>query len=724
MKRLSLEFSRLFREPFTWLILFLTLLSPAAGLFWYQPLSTDTSLSLYLANPALAGGTAGGILFGILTIYELDRPRRMEMESLMDAVVAPQTMALLRLLALMGAALIAAASAAVLWLPLCRLQVGSVFRWQDYVLACTLLMGASFPLAILAAAAAFQFTGRANLALSLFGLFAGLSLTVWSEHWQLCWLNPCLWALSDAFSNLRAFRSVAYMRLTWLAALLGLWLISWLGVRRYGLGFLRSLGLSCRPLFRPLLGFLLLLLAGGAYAAQPLVDHSNPDLTAMAFGELSRLQDISCLSRTVQAFPDTRHGSLTASASYEFENRSGQSRKAAFGLNPGYRVFSVLANGASVPFSVGDYQEYNEAMLEVTLPPDQEIDLVIRYGGFPRESRSLSAMQGSLEISSSYLCLANGDLAPRLMNVSSPGSIPAAVEIRLPSSMTVIPFGPSQAEILREHGDGTLTWRYESSGFGGILYAGDYIRRDIKADGVSIQLYYSRRSQGLMEEAGAEEAVRAVVDYCTEHYGPLSFGQEGTLKLVQSRIVGGGYAANGASLLDEGDFSAVHLEDGQRGGIPGEVMIHELVHQWWGLSCMFDSPEESSPWAAEGLTVYTTYRIVKELYGGEYARTHYIEQWEKEVLDYDLNFYVRRPEYLSGLPEDKQLEIANSLSYVRRYCQMPLKILKAQELVGGEEAMDRILRELFSREPDPAYPYLTYEDFLNACGLREEDLNS
>ena len=78
MKRLSLEFSRLFREPFTWLILFLTLLSPAVGLFWYQPLSTDTSLSLYLANPALAGGTAGGILFGILTIYELDRPRRMQ----------------------------------------------------------------------------------------------------------------------------------------------------------------------------------------------------------------------------------------------------------------------------------------------------------------------------------------------------------------------------------------------------------------------------------------------------------------------------------------------------------------------------------------------------------------------------------------------------------------------------------------------------------------------
>ena len=54
---------------------------------------------------------------------------------------------------------------------------------------------------------------------------------------------------------------------------------------------------------------------------------------------------------------------------------------------------------------------------------------------------------------------------------------------------------------------------------------------------------------------------------------------------------------------------------------------------------------------------------------------------------------------------------------------MPLKIRKAEELVGGEEAMDQILRSLFSRELDPAYPYLTYQDFLDACGLKEEDLN-
>ena len=46
-----------------------------------------------------------------------------------------------------------------------------------------------------------------------------------------------------------------------------------------------------------------------------------------------------------------------------------------------------------------------------------------------------------------------------------------------------------------------------------------------------------------------------------------------------------------------------------------------------------------------------------------------------------------------------------------------------EELVGGETAMDRILHALFNRELDPMYPYLTYQDFLNACGLAEEDLN-
>lgn len=69
----SLELRRLLLSRLTWLIALLTLLSPLAGLTLYKPASAGTMLSMYLANPALAGGAAGGVLFGLLAVFELDR---------------------------------------------------------------------------------------------------------------------------------------------------------------------------------------------------------------------------------------------------------------------------------------------------------------------------------------------------------------------------------------------------------------------------------------------------------------------------------------------------------------------------------------------------------------------------------------------------------------------------------------------------------------------------
>ena len=92
-------------------------------------------------------------------------------------------------------------------------------------------------------------------------------------------------------------------------------------------------------------------------------------------------------------------------------------------------ISNVQVNGADVPFSVSEYQEYNEAMLEVTLPADEQAELVMEYSGFPQESRNMSTMQGSKEISTEYLCLENSALSPRLLNVM-PGEngYPATIE--------------------------------------------------------------------------------------------------------------------------------------------------------------------------------------------------------------------------------------------------------------------------------------------------------
>lgn len=724
IKLFPLELGRLLKSRLTWLVILLTVLAPASGLVLYQPATASTMLSVYLANPAIAGGVAGGILFGLLTVYELDRSSRSRVNVLTDTTVSPLVMALVHLWALMAVSLLTLGLTMLVWLPVSAGMIGSVFDGSNYLLAYILLMGLALPLSILAAAAAYQFTGRADLSLVLFAAFAGLSLTVWAENWQLCWLNPCVWALSDDFSNLRIFRSVAYMRLTWLMALGGVWGISYLCVRQYGKGIIGSLAVGVRRIYRPAVALLLLICSGTAYAAQPMVDHSNPDQTVMTFSEVPYAEEVVCTGRSAEVYPDTEAGTVSGRAAYQFQNTSGKEQTVDFGINPGYTVFSVEANGEKVPFSVSSYQEYNEAMLEATIPAGEQVELVVEYSGFPRENSNTSVLQGSVEISKTYLCLQNADLSPRLINVMpDEGMYPTTIEITLPSSMTVIPFGSSKAESLGENEDGTITWQYEDNGTGGILYAGDYVMENIEAAGMEIEFYYGRKHQSVMEAAGAVEAVKAVAEYCTEHYGSLSFTNGGTLKLVQSRVSGGGYATDGASLLDEADFTASNLGNGSKGAVAGEVMIHELVHQWWGLGNMFDTSDSTSVWSAEGLTVYTTYRIVKELYGESYAQEHYVDQWQQAVDDYYQDFYVRHPEYLEMLPEDQQLEITGNLSYVRQYCEMPLKILKAEQLAGGEEAMDQILKGLFNRELDPAYPYLTYQEFLDACGLTEEELN-
>ena len=60
-------------QPPDLLMMALTILSPAVGLVLYKPAASTTMLSAHLANPALAGGAAGAVLFGLLAILELDR---------------------------------------------------------------------------------------------------------------------------------------------------------------------------------------------------------------------------------------------------------------------------------------------------------------------------------------------------------------------------------------------------------------------------------------------------------------------------------------------------------------------------------------------------------------------------------------------------------------------------------------------------------------------------
>ena len=60
MRLFPLELRRLLQSRLTWLIMALTVLSPVLGLVLYKRATSTTMLSMYLANPAIAGGVEIG----------------------------------------------------------------------------------------------------------------------------------------------------------------------------------------------------------------------------------------------------------------------------------------------------------------------------------------------------------------------------------------------------------------------------------------------------------------------------------------------------------------------------------------------------------------------------------------------------------------------------------------------------------------------------------------
>ena len=135
LRNFSFELSRLLQSRLTWLVLLLTVISPVVGLALYKPATAETMLSMYLANPAIAGGVVSGILFGLLTVYELDRFGRSRVDILMNAIVSPMRSALIRTLALIVTSLLGLFLTMLVWLPITLALAGSVLDMTNYCLA-------------------------------------------------------------------------------------------------------------------------------------------------------------------------------------------------------------------------------------------------------------------------------------------------------------------------------------------------------------------------------------------------------------------------------------------------------------------------------------------------------------------------------------------------------------------------------------------------------------
>lgn len=735
---LRVELNRIFHSKIVYLIMILTMICPMAGYKLYNNGMLEGTLSgKFIGNPSIAGAVGGGILFAILTLLEFNRVHKYEIEGLTNSIVSPLVLNAGRLFTIGIAATVTVSITSALYYPYTVIKMGNVFDGYTYLNSFFLLILPSILLSILAASALYQIFYRIDLSMAAFillmlpNLIEGLPIGN-----ILHWIKPSVPALSDYFSNTQVFRLMKHNRLFWFLIFGGLWLIGLLSVRCYGKRIFGSMLYNSRKVYIPLIA--VAMIGSGCYAFinQPdvflvskegIIEMINND-SADSADKVNK--EIQLLNSDLKISFDGSKGSLSGKAVYSLENLSNSTQECRFTINPGYTIHKIIVNDKKVTFKKLKNIRNN---IIFNVPKEKNIKLAIEYEGRPKILYFLSDFLLDTNISNKYIDLDSGFI-PNIKVANSKDNSELACKLTMPSGLIPV-VDPSQEDengkavanltgdstkLLSEDGD-KKTWLVHLRGTRFSLMAGDYVMKQLSNEEMPINFYYSSKHEDTMKNMSAEKVMKDTIDYCISHYGKLNnVSKNSPLKIVEkTALFPGGLALPNYSTIGEFCFNDENLSDKSKGASAAETLAHELAHQWWGVHTI-GSGGNNRNWSAEGLAVYTTYRVAKKTHGEEYAQKNYVDIWKARVKENNNNFYTRHPEYLKILPQRYVQDIDDNDRVLRQYSKLPLQILKASKLVGGEDKMDEILAKLYKNK---SKTQITWQDFLNACELKGEELN-
>lgn len=723
MKLFSLyrvEFKRLLLSRTVITAAVLSMLSLPLGNLLYEHTSRVMS-ARYILTPVLTGTTIGAIVWAVVMIMEADRLQRSGVHILTDAVSPPAFLSAARTLALITLSGAVTVLTALVYLPYTSAKMSSVFSAGFYFANFMVFMLPTWWISILFADAFYQITRRVELAVILYIALAGVSISgIAASDYFMRWINPFVITYSDGFPSVWPLRIGLYTRIIWICIALGMWLISMLCIRKYQRGPIFSLSRN-RKKMTVLIPAVLLASAGiFLWKFQPFIDHGTDyiDEYSTIVMEIDDANRISAIRYSLDLNPAT--GTISAKAEYDIQvPYRGED---ILYLNPGYKITKMTYDGKEVPFRTVDSDINGQRPTYFELPEQLSFKtLVVEYNGFPTQAKYWSSSSVNDMIDRDFIALSTTAAVPRLENYYTGVDNAAVAEITIPDTLT--PFlNYTRMTQFVDNGDGTRTWKAKCPKYIRDFMAGYYTIDTFQVNDLTVDFAYGTAYEDIVAKNDIRQTIVDILTYCSEHYGELFSADANHLLLRQeSSMFMGGYAIHGVSTWFETVLAPDTLADTDKGASATEVFIHEMIHQWWGglgLSC---ANEEL--WSSEGLTVYSTYRLVKEKYGVLYARQYYVDTWKKAVENQNRSFYNRHPEYLTLLPELYQSQIASSNRSINQYYRMPLMILKAEELVGGEDKMDEILRRMYEEQDLFRENEFCFADFLRYCGLTEEDLS-
>lgn len=723
------EMRRLLRKKSLWLIVLLCCCTPLAGM--KLPIMQSGILSnKYIAQPLMVTSVIGAILWAVLTMLEASRTHRSGTDVLTDAVSAPALLPAARMTAQMLLSAAAAVLCMLIWLPYTAVKMEFLFSLKFYLMNYAAFLIPTWWISMLFAESLYQFTRRIEAAALIYALMiACCALPEVILSHSLNWICPIVITYSDAFPTYLPLRIVLYARCIWLLIAVSCWMLSLAAVRKYGRGLLTSFLRGCKKLILPLISAVTAAAAVLLACCQPFADHGPRTYSDDLYYSDDEIDEhpLSAVKCRYTITPHLATGSISGSAEYELRNSSGYritDHDIAFELCCGYKVDAITLNDVALPFETLHDDQNGWRTTHFTLPEEYTGLLKISYHGIPTQPNYCMPALIMETVDPDFMALYNTAIKPWLVNIDET-EYGSDFYLTLPEGIT--PFLDYHRFDTNEPAEnGNVTWHTKVKDVPFNLLTGRYTTDELDAGGVHINFTYGEIYRDTVREHDLTGAVKTVIDYGTTHYGTLQYAQGDSLSLMQtSAMVLGGWANEGWSTWMEETITPEALKNTENGASAQEVFFHEMFHQWWGgLGVNFS---DENIWSCEGMTVYSTYRLAKELYGEQYAKKNYVDKWITNVQRQDRNFYNRHPEYMEMLPESLQNAINTENTSTNHYSRMPLMLLKAEQKLGGEAEMDALLCRIYAEQTEKQNEamdecFYSFDDFLHDSRLTEEDL--
>ncbi len=742
MKELRLtvyEIKRLFRAKKTWLFVALFAFIPlflCTDMFGLGNNYSGTMSGVLMLKPAKDAAFAGAFIALIFTLLEMQRMTKNRISAIVDTVTDSVRSQIRQTAAILAVVTVTLMGTLCVLLPYTAVVMSDVFKMAPFLASWGLIYFGAILTVVFLASGLFMITKNANISFVVVGvLILANSFIPIGSNYLFFWIQTRANSFSDATQSVLQIEVILYTRLVWLLLSIGVYITGLASIRRYGNNILRSILLSGRKILLPALAVLFTVCAIYLYCNEPFFDNGpiiktersvdpHTGIVIYTYDDSSFIVDES-FNKTLQFISgkadvtvDTAHHVLRGEVTYTVRNDSGKEQDVSMCITPGIDFIEVYENDVKITFKKNELDNFMNSVYHLKVPKDNRTALRIVYGGTPKCNRNDQIRQWG--ITDQYVFI------PEVYPVPNAGQrAPMECTLTLPQALTPIMQETVLTEIAPQQ-SGCKTYTYENV-WPMWLFAGEYNIEKLNAGGQVVSFIYLKGREKAIKDSNAAAVVADVVDYFTEKFGPLDFhGMPFTIAELDNSVVDGGWQLGNMSVYGESMYAGAVYKGNPNapnteGGAGIGVAVHEIAHLWWGSSPdgVYITEDRISPWSAEGMAVFSTYLYMKDRYGEEYAKQAFTDVWETNTKRMQNAFYLTHLQYVRKLSDTDAADIYSAFASTTRYEMMPYLLLKAEKLVGGEDAFVSALGNISQKYRRQE---LTYNRFLKELGLTKEDM--